>query len=42
MLATGAWWIAWRGNLVPEPNGYAIFWGFVLIWSGVAAWRQYR
>lgn len=36
------WWIAWRGGFVAEPQGYAIFWVVIIVWSLGWMWRRYR
>lgn len=36
------WWIAWRGGFVPEPQGYAVFWTVIIVWSLGWMWRRYR
>lgn len=42
LIAAPLWWILWRGGLVPEPNGIAIFIIFNCIWSGIWLWKKYR
>ena len=37
----GSWWLAWRGGLAPEPDGYILFWGFIAVWLIVANYRKY-
>lgn len=36
------WWIAWRGGLTVEPQGYAIFWTVIIVWGAGWMWRRYR
>ncbi len=42
LILAPAWWLLWRGGLVPEPDGVAIFMIFSLIWSAVWFWKKYR
>lgn len=42
VLVAPAWWIAWRGGLLPEPDGVAIFWMVMIVWCIGWAWRRYR
>lgn len=42
LIAAPTWWFLWRGGILPEPNGIAIFIGFSLIWSSVWYWKKYR
>lgn len=37
-----AWWVAWRGGMLPEPDGIAIFFGVLIIWCIGWAWRRWR
>ena len=37
----GSWWLAWRGGIAPEPDGYILFWGYVAVWLIVANYRKY-
>lgn len=37
-----AWWMAWRADLMPEPDGAAIFWTLAFIWLAAWLWRRYR
>lgn len=32
-IASVGWWLAWRGGMMPEPDGYAIFWGTMIVWA---------
>ena len=41
MIAAPTWWVLWRGGLLPEPNGVAIFYMFMTVWFGVWAWKKY-
>ena len=36
-----AWWMLWRAEILPEPNGIVIFFIFSLIWSVVWLWKKY-
>ena len=36
------WWLLSRGGLLPEPNGFAIYMAFSLIWTIVWFWKKYR
>lgn len=42
LILAPAWWVLWRGGLLPEPNGVAIFIAFTSIWSAVWFWKKYR
>jgi small-conductance mechanosensitive channel len=42
LILAPTWWILWRGGLLPEPNGVAIFFAFTFIWSAVWFWKKYR
>lgn len=42
LILTPLWWLMWRGGLVPEPNGVAIYLTFSLVWSAVWFWKKYR
>ena len=42
LIGAPTWWMLWRGGLVPEPNGVAIFMLFTIIWSVVWYWKKYR
>jgi hypothetical protein len=42
LIVAPVWWLLWRGGLLPEPNGVAIFFAFTLIWSAVWFWKKYR
>lgn len=42
LILAPVWWLLWRGGLLPEPNGVAIFLIFSLIWSAVWFWKKYR
>lgn len=37
-----AWWIAWRGGMLPEPSGVAIFLIVCTVWCIGWGWRRYR
>lgn len=41
-LVSAIWWIGWRGDLLPEPNGVAIFMVVNLVWLAVWMWRRSR
>lgn len=36
------WWFGWRGGLLTEPNGVAIFWIVMAVWTAGWVWRRYR
>ncbi len=36
------WWILWRGGLLPEPDGIAIYYATLLTCGGVWLWKKYR
>ena len=42
LIGAPTWWILWRGDFVPEPDGVAIFMLFALIWAAVWFWKKYR
>ena len=42
LILAPVWWLLWRGGLLPEPDGVAIFCTFALIWSAVWFWKKYR
>lgn len=42
LMLTPTWWLLWRGGLLPEPDGVAIYLTFSLIWSAVWFWKKYR
>jgi hypothetical protein len=42
LILAPVWWLLWRGGLLPEPNGVAIFLTFAFIWSAVWMWKKYR
>lgn len=41
LAAAPAWWILWRGGLLPEPNGVAIYLSFTSIWTLVWFRKKY-
>lgn len=41
-FASVGWWIAWRGGFVAEPDGYAIFWIVMGVWSLGWMWKKFR
>ncbi|MFM6932978.1 MAG: hypothetical protein ACKOUT_12135 [Novosphingobium sp.] len=41
-FASIGWWVAWRGGLLPEPNGVAIFWTVIIVWSIGWIWHRFR
>ena len=41
LVLTPLWWLLWRGGLLPEPNGVAIYFVFSMIWSIVWFWKKY-
>jgi hypothetical protein len=42
LIGAPTWWMLWRGELAPEPDGVAIFMLFALLWSAVWFWKKYR
>lgn len=42
LILAPAWWLLWRGGLLPEPDGVAIYVAFSLIWSAIWIWKKYR
>ena len=42
VLVAPGWWIAWRGGLVPEPDGVAIFILVCVVWCVGWGWRRFR
>lgn len=42
LMGAPVWWFLWRGGLLPEPSGVAIFLTFCVIWTGVWYWKKYR
>lgn len=42
LMLTPLWWLLWRGGLVPEPDGVAIYLTFSLVWTAVWFWKKYR
>ena len=42
LIGAPTWWFLWRGGLLPEPNGVAIFSTFAIIWTAVWYWKKYR
>jgi hypothetical protein len=36
-----AWWVLWRGGLLPEPNDIAIYLAFSIIWTAVWFRKKY-
>lgn len=41
LVATPVWWLLWRGGLLPEPDGVAIYLAFGVIWSLVWLKKKY-
>lgn len=39
---TPAWWVAFRGGFVPEPQHMAIFLAVSVLWSIAWMWRRHR
>jgi hypothetical protein len=37
-----AWWMAWRGDLMPEPDSMAIYVIVVIVWAAGWFWRRSR
>lgn len=42
IIVTPAWWILWRGGLLPEPHSVGIFLAFNTIWLITWFWKKYR
>lgn len=42
LIGAPAWWFLWRGGVLPEPDGVAIFAAFAIIWTTVWYWKKYR
>lgn len=42
LILAPVWWLLWRGGLLPEPDGIAIYLTFSLVWSAVWFWKKYR
>ena len=42
LIGAPTWWFLWRGDMLPEPDGTAIFCAFALIWTAVWFWKKYR
>ncbi len=42
MLASMAWWVAWRGGLTGAPDPFAIFWAVLAVYWIVFLFRKYR
>lgn len=42
LILAPVWWILWRGGLLPEPDGVAIYATFAVIWTAVWFWKKYR
>lgn len=42
LILVPLWWLLWRGGLLPEPNGFAIYLTFSFFWSVVWFWKKYR
>ncbi len=41
-FASIGWWVSWRGGLLPEPNGLAIFWAVIIVWTIGWIWHRFR
>lgn len=41
-FVTPAWWIGWRGGILPEPQHMLVFLLASIAWLGGWAWRRYR
>jgi hypothetical protein len=41
LFLTPLWWLLWRGGLLPEPNGVAIYFLFSMVWTIVWFWKKY-
>jgi hypothetical protein len=37
-----AWWLGWRGGLLPAPDTMVIFAGVMAVWAIGWVWRRYR
>lgn len=42
IFATPAWWLCWRGGLLPRPEAMIIFIMVMMVWSIGWLWRRYR
>lgn len=42
MIGAPAWWLLWRGGLVPQPDGVIFYYAFCLLFLIVWLWKKYR
>ena len=42
LILAPAWWLLWRGGLVPEPNGIILYFAFNFTFVIVWFWKKYR
>jgi hypothetical protein len=42
LILAPTWWLLWRGGLMPQPDGVAIYFAFAMIWTAVWFWKKYR
>jgi len=42
IIGAPTWWILWRGGLVPEPNGIAIYFITLYTYGAIMLWKKYR
>lgn len=42
LIGAPAWWLLWRGGLVPQPDGVIFYYAFCLLFSIVWLWKKYR
>lgn len=42
LILAPLWWLLWRGGMLPEPNGVAIYLTFSILWSAIWLWKKYR
>lgn len=41
LILAPAWWLLWRGGLVPEPNGVILYLAFNFTFLAVWFWKKY-
>jgi len=42
LFVAPAWWLAWRGGMMPQPDNIAIFGLVCIVWCIGWGWRRYR